>query len=217
MATAGNQNPPAIAPEDSHNSAALNPSFRAALTPNGSAVAAAGALIGLSGAENNSGQAADNSRPATPTAHPAERNVEFFIGLPDDVCKAKVHYLTENRSLKVLVAMSRGLRDDEGRLPIFDESVEPWRGLKEQEWDSTRPELAKEISRRWKDYKPGEPDNCPRPNGWNKPRQVAWLMDNSISYLGDENTTSDADCQFIRVALAQVRLVKIASAAEVAG
>jgi hypothetical protein len=41
-----------------------------------------------------------------------------ILSLPDDQCKAKVVYAEHNRSLKVLVAMSRGLVDEAGELRL---------------------------------------------------------------------------------------------------
>jgi hypothetical protein len=72
------------------------------------------------------------------------------LSLPDDQCKAKVVYAKHNRSFKVLVAMSRELVDEAGE-PLFDENVEPWCKLKPREWQSSRDDLAAEITRRWED------------------------------------------------------------------
>jgi hypothetical protein len=99
--------------------------------------------------------------------------------LPDDVCKAKAHYVAHNRSLKVLVAMAWGLLNEDGS-PLFNETVEPWNDLKGTEWRSDRKELTVEIHRRWEDYiKPSvnDPDAVgPRPSGWNKTAQLDWLL-----------------------------------------
>eukprot|EP01082_Thalassiosira_pseudonana_P005706 g5706.t1 g5706 contig2:1123734-1124198(+) len=58
-------------------------------------------------------------------ADSADAAATFVLSLPDDQCKAKVLYAESNRSLKVLVAMSRGLVDEAGE-PLFDENAEPW-------------------------------------------------------------------------------------------
>ena len=55
---------------------------------------------------------------------------------PDDVCKAKTYYVANNRSLKVLVRMAWGLRNEVDGSPLFDEAVEPWKELKLKEWRS---------------------------------------------------------------------------------
>ena len=39
---------------------------------------------------------------------------------PDDVCKAKTYYVANNRSLKVLVRMAWGLRNEVDGSPLFD-------------------------------------------------------------------------------------------------
>jgi hypothetical protein len=112
--------------------------------------------------------------------------------LPDDVCKAKAHYVSHNRSLKVLVAMAWGLLNEDGS-PLFDETIEPWKDLKGTEWRSDRKELAVEIRRRWEDYiKPSisDPDAVgPRPAGWAKTVQLDWLVSHPISQLGNDFTT----------------------------
>ncbi|KAL3792390.1 hypothetical protein ACHAWO_010082 [Cyclotella atomus] len=113
----------------------------------------------------------------------------------DDVCKAKTYYVANNRSLKVLVRMAWGLRNEVDGSPLFDETAEPWKDLKQKEWKSDNRELGLEIRRRWEDYI--------------KPTST----DPAISALGNDFTTQDADCSFIRAAMARCRLTLIGTAA----
>ena len=139
------------------------------------------------------------------------------VDIPDDVCKAKAHYVANNRSLKVLVVMSRGLLNEHCQ-PIFDEAIEPWKDLKSSEWCSDRKDLAFEIRRRWEDYiKPTveDPDAPgPRLSSWAKPVLLEWLTSHPISELGNESTTQDVDCRFIRAELQRCKLLVIGAALE---
>jgi hypothetical protein len=77
---------------------------------------------------------------------------------------------------------------------------------KQKEWKSDNKELGLEIRWRWEDYmKPtsSDPDAPgPCPSGWKKDALLECLLNNPISALGNEFTTEDADCSFIRAALA---------------
>jgi hypothetical protein len=122
------------------------------------------------------------------------------------VCKAKTYYIANNRLLKVLVRMAWGLRNEGDGSPLFDEAAEPWKGLKQKEWNSDRKELGLETHRHWEDYmKPTSTDPDapgPRPSGWKRDALLEWLVNNPISELGNEFTTQDADCSFIGAAMA---------------
>eukprot|EP01082_Thalassiosira_pseudonana_P008743 g7883.t1 g7883 contig26:484780-486410(+) len=143
----------------------------------------------------------------------ADGAATFVLSLPDDQCKAKVLYAEQNRSLKVLVVMSRGLVDEAGE-PLFDENVEPWCKLNPREWQSSRDDLAKEISRRWEDYV-GKVEGQPRPKQWKKPAMLEWLINNPIATLGDgDATTRDADCMFLRYQMGEVKKLRSESIAE---
>ena len=48
--------------------------------------------------------------------------------IPDDVCKAKGHYVVNSCTLKFLVVMARGLTDEHYE-PIYDEDDEPWNSI----------------------------------------------------------------------------------------
>jgi hypothetical protein len=126
---------------------------------------------------------------------------------PDDVCKAKTYYIANNRSLKVLVRMAWGLRNEADDSPLFDETAEPWKDRKPKEWKSDNKELGLEIRRRWDDYiKPTSTDPDapgPRPSGWKKDALLEWLVQNPISALGNDFTTQDADCSFIHANMAR--------------
>eukprot|EP00970_Alexandrium_tamarense_P000876 scaffold103_cov193-Alexandrium_tamarense.AAC.7 len=129
--------------------------------------------------------------------------------LPDDQCKAKVVYAEHNRSLKVLVVMSRGLVDEAGE-PLFDENAEPWCKVNPREWQSSRDDLAKEICRRWEDYV-GKVEGKPRP------AVLEWLINNPIATLGDgDGNTRDADCMFLRYQMGEVKKLRTVSIAEMA-
>eukprot|EP00970_Alexandrium_tamarense_P005966 scaffold1001_cov191-Alexandrium_tamarense.AAC.7 len=135
------------------------------------------------------------------------------LSLPDDQCKAKAVYAERNRSLKVLVVMSRGLVDEAGE-PLFDENVEPWCKVNPREWQSSRDDLAKEISRRWEDYV-GKVEGKPRPKQWKKPAILEWLIKHPIATLGDgDGTTRDADCMFLRYQMGEVKKLRSESIAE---
>ena len=129
------------------------------------------------------------------------------LSLPDDQCKAKVVYVKNNRSFKVLVAMSRGLVDEAGEL-LFDENVEPWCKLNPREWQASRDKLAAEITRRWEDYV-ANVDGKPRPKQWKKPAMLEWLMNNPIATLGDgDGTTRDADCMFLGYQMGEMKKLR---------
>eukprot|EP00970_Alexandrium_tamarense_P013260 scaffold3300_cov178-Alexandrium_tamarense.AAC.2 len=129
------------------------------------------------------------------------------LSLPDDQCKAKVVYVKNNRSFKVLVAMSRGLVDEAGEL-LFDENVEPWCKLNPREWQASRDELAAEITRRWEDYV-AKVDGKPRPKQWKKSAMLEWLINNPIATLGDgDGTTRDADCMFLRYQMGEMKKLR---------
>jgi hypothetical protein len=137
------------------------------------------------------------------------------LSLPDDQCKTKVVYAEHNMSLKVLVAMSRGLVDEAGE-PLFDENAEPWCKVNPREWQSSRDDLAKEISRRWEDYV-GKVEGKPRPKQWKKPAMLEWLINNPIATLGGGNgNTGDADCMFLRYQMGEVKKLRTVIIAEMA-
>ena len=48
--------------------------------------------------------------------------------------------------------MAWGLRNEVDGSPLFDETAEPWKDLKQKEWKSDNKELGLEIRRRWEDY-----------------------------------------------------------------
>jgi hypothetical protein len=142
-------------------------------------------------------------------------SISDVLSLPDDQCKAKVVYAEHNMSLKVLVAMSRGLVDEAGE-PLFDENAEPWCKVNPREWQSSRDDLAKEISRRWEDYV-GKVEGKPRPKQWKKPAMLEWLINNPIATLGDGNgNTGDADCMFLRYQMGEVKKLRTVIIAEMA-
>ena len=146
-------------------------------------------------------------------ADSADAAATFVLSLPDDQCKAKVLYAESNMSLKVLVAMSRGLVDEAGE-PLFDENAEPWCKVNPREWQSSRDDLGKEISRRWEDYV-GKVEGKPRPKQWKKPAMLEWLINNPIATLGDgDGTTRDADCIFLRYQMGEVKKLRFESIAE---
>ena len=146
-------------------------------------------------------------------ADSADAAATFVLSLPDDQCKAKVLYAESNRSLKVLVVMSRGLVDEAGE-PLFDENAEPWCKVNPREWQSSRDDLGKEISRRWEDYV-GKVEGKPRPKQWKKPAMLEWLINNPIATLGDgDGTTRDADCIFLRYQMGEFKKLRFESIAE---
>ncbi|KAL7432042.1 hypothetical protein ACHAXH_002339 [Discostella pseudostelligera] len=98
------------------------------------------------------------------------------------LCRSEYHFQEMNQSLPILVAMCRGLTNEEGA-PLIDIEVEPWCSIRPLL--SVRPkakDYVREIERRWctfvgthQNYKGG-----PRPKKWTLEQLTDWLDNNPI-------------------------------------
>ncbi|KAL3817656.1 hypothetical protein ACHAXA_002001 [Cyclostephanos tholiformis] len=132
----------------------------------------------------------DNGAAATKAAEgPAPGHTP---GVVDSRCPTEIYFEENGRSLKLLVALCRGLKDANGNY-VLEPDTDPF-------WSSLGPRIRRptaegwhaEIRRRWETFVgaryrscPNDPRLGPRPNGWKLQKVLQWLDDNPIDAIED--------------------------------
>ncbi|KAL3771645.1 hypothetical protein ACHAW5_007347 [Stephanodiscus triporus] len=107
-------------------------------------------------------------------------------------CPTEDHFEESGRSLKVLVALCRGLKDDDGTFVLEPDSDPHWGRIRVAARRPTAHEWHAEISRRWETFvrarerpDPDDPRLGPRPKAWKLAKVLRWLDDNPIDAAED--------------------------------
>jgi hypothetical protein len=104
---------------------------------------------------------------------------------------AEDRYRFKNQSLKTLVVLCRGLKDEDGN-ELLDIKKEPWSRLKTALVKPSNADYVEEIVRRYQVKKQTDPSlagSAPQPKGWNEKKLLAWLdfhpieLPSDIAYL----------------------------------
>ena len=100
----------------------------------------------------------------------------------DSANSAEYYYINGGCCLKVLVAMSHGLRGDDGN-PTLSLEVDPWKTFPVKQIRPSKDDYIKEVIRRWNQRNGGIGSAAkvgPRPRAWNLPKIQEWLEENPI-------------------------------------
>jgi hypothetical protein len=117
-------------------------------------------------------------------------NKKTITSLPGTTfCPAKVRYRSKNQSLKILVTLCRGLKDDNGH-GLLDFKSYPWVKLKATHVKPTNVGYVEEIHRRFDVMKSLLEDPlllgvAPQPKGWNTEKLVGWLDTHPVDGVED--------------------------------
>ena len=110
----------------------------------------------------------------------------------DTRCPTEKHFEENGKSLKVLVALCRGLKDANGNYVLEPDTDPFWRSLRARTRRPTAEGWHAEIRRRWETFVgaryrscPNDPRLGPRPNGWKLPKVLQWLDSNPIDAIED--------------------------------
>jgi ElaB/YqjD/DUF883 family membrane-anchored ribosome-binding protein len=104
---------------------------------------------------------------------------------------AEDQYRFKNQSLKYLVVLCRGLKDEDGN-ELLDIKTEPWSKLKTALVKPCNADYVEEIVRRHQEKKKTDPSlasSAPQPKGWTEKKLLAWLdlhpieLPSDIAYL----------------------------------
>ena len=103
------------------------------------------------------------------------------------ICESERYFEANNRALKVLVVLCRGILNGDGK-KLIDINAKPWCQIKpEKQVKPTNSEYVAEIKRRWTDFA-GKPTNFkaePSPKKWKTNRLLDWLDTNPITDASD--------------------------------
>lgn len=97
----------------------------------------------------------------------------------DEYIPAERHFIGQCQSVKVLLAMCRGMKDEDGE-ELIDLEKAPWNTIKKKDKPG-RADYHSEIKRRWKVANPNDNRVGPRPDGWNIPKCDTWFNENPIN------------------------------------
>ena len=100
---------------------------------------------------------------------------------------AEDRYRFKNQSLKTLVVLCRGLKDEDGN-ELLDIKKEPWSRLKTIIVKPSNADYVEEIVRRYQEKKKTDPSlagSAPQPKGWNEKKLLAWLDFHPIELPSD--------------------------------
>jgi hypothetical protein len=111
---------------------------------------------------------------------------------------AKEHLEKNNNSLKVLVVLCRGLRNNDGEL-LLDPKRAPWKHLKASTLKATAGDYKEEVKRRWDVFifKGNIPDATKR-----VPRPKNWKMDELLDWLDKHPISSEEEVSFLKTEVA---------------
>jgi hypothetical protein len=126
-----------------------------------------------------------------------EREEEEESGVLND---AKDHLEKANMSLKVLLVLCRGLKNDSGQ-PLFDPKREPWRYLKASTLKATSADYKDEVNRRWISFvsKEKAADNS---QSTRQPRPKAWRMEDLFEWLDKHPISGEHEVLYLKDAVA---------------
>jgi hypothetical protein len=115
---------------------------------------------------------------------------------------AEYYYANGGSCLKILVAMSLGLRDEDGN-PVLSLDSEPWKTIPPKQIKPSKDEYIKEVNRRWNTKTNGGSAASaklgPRPRAWNLPKIQEWLEEHPID--------AAIDIEFVKTELASRKAV----------
>jgi hypothetical protein len=126
-----------------------------------------------------------------------EREEEEESGVLND---AKDHLEKANMSLKVLLVLCRGLKNDSDQ-PLFDPKREPWRYLKASTLKATSADYKDEVNRRWISFvsKEKAADNS---QSTRQPRPKAWRMEDLFEWLDKHPISGEHEVLYLKDAVA---------------
>jgi hypothetical protein len=150
-------------------------------------------------------QEAEDTLPSLAVAQQLETETKIAYN------SAATNYTRKNNSLKSLVVMAIGLKNEDCT-PFFNGEDEPWSSmLKVAEWKPTMESLVEEILRRWNVYNFASHGikNEPRPKRWGVKVATEWLEAHPIDWKADGiSVECDLDAEFVKeeIALRKVQL-----------
>ena len=124
------------------------------------------------------------------------------------VFSAEQHFVSNNQTLKALIALCHGVKNEVGVL-LLDMETEPWATVASS-LRAKGSDYRSEISRRWANNNPGKIRGMPRPKNWSNAAMLSWLEANpiidanEIAYL--ESKVKENRIELVEAAAAEATL-----------